>query len=53
MFSGACGRDPAALPMRVGWEAAGVVAVVGERAVGPAVVIEVGEEVVAFPIVGG
>jgi len=52
MFSGAYGRDPAALPMPVGREAAGVVAAVGERAAGPAGVIEVGAEVVAYPIVG-
>jgi NADPH2:quinone reductase len=52
MFSGAYGRDPAALPMRIGREAAGVVAAVGERAAGPVGMIQVGEEVVAFPIVG-
>ena len=52
MFSGAYGRDTAALPMRIGREAAGVVAAVGERAAGSAGVIQVGEEVVAFPIVG-
>src|SRR5271168_2531780 len=52
MFNGAYGRDPAQLPMRLGREAAGVVAAVGERAAGPAGVIRIGEEVVAFPIVG-
>lgn len=52
MFNGAYGRDPAALPMRVGREAAGVVAAVGGRAAGPAGVIEIGAEVVAYPIVG-
>ena len=52
MFNGAYGRDRAALPMRIGREAAGVVAAVGERAAGPTGAIQVGEEVVAFPIVG-
>jgi NADPH:quinone reductase len=52
MFNGAYGRDPAALPMRIGREAAGVVAAVGEPAAGPTGAIRVGEEVVAFPIVG-
>jgi NADPH2:quinone reductase len=52
MFGGASRRDPAALPMRLGREAAGVVAAVGERAAGPAGVIRIGEEVVTFPIQG-
>jgi NADPH:quinone reductase-like Zn-dependent oxidoreductase len=52
MFNGAYGRDAAGLPMRIGREAAGVVAAVGQRAVGPAGAITVGEEVIAFPILG-
>jgi NADPH2:quinone reductase len=52
MYSGAFGRDPAQLPMRLGREAAGVVAAVGDGAEGPAGVIQVGDQVVAFPIAG-
>jgi NADPH:quinone reductase len=45
-YSGAMGADPAQLPMRLGAEAAGVVAAAGEGAGG------VGDEVIAFRIDG-
>ena len=48
LYSGAFGSDPAALPMRLGVEAAGVVTTVGPEAVGPAGPIAVGDEVVVF-----
>jgi NADPH2:quinone reductase len=41
------------LPMRLGFEAAGVVTEVGGEAVGPAGPVAVGEEVIAFRIDGG
>lgn len=56
-YGGAFGRDPAALPMRLGAEIAGVV-----RAIGPGVVepgadpvnpIAVGDEVIGYPVSGG
>ncbi len=52
MYSGSFGRDPAQLPMRLGREAAGVVAAVGDGADGPSGAIQVGDEVIAFPIAG-
>jgi NADPH2:quinone reductase len=51
-YSGAFGRDPAQLPMRLGREAAGVIAAVGEAAEGPAGKLRVGDEVIAYPIDG-
>ena len=50
LYSGAFGADPAALPMRLGSEAAGVVAVVGDAATGPSGPIAVGDEVIAYPL---
>jgi NADPH:quinone reductase len=50
-YSGAMG-SAAALPMRLGYEAAGVVMEVGEDAVGPAGRVSVGDEVIAFRIDG-
>jgi NADPH:quinone reductase len=47
-YNGYFGTDPAALPIRVGLEAAGVVTAVGSDAIGPAGPIAVGDEVVAF-----
>ncbi|MBL1078862.1 NADP-dependent oxidoreductase [Nocardia sp. 2] len=44
-YSGVFGTDPAALPLRLGVEAAGVVTAVGEGAEGPAGPIRVGDEV--------
>jgi NADPH2:quinone reductase len=52
MYSGASGQNPALLPMRLGREAAGVVADVGDRPEGPAGSLHPGDEVVAFPIQG-
>ena len=42
------GADPARLPIRLGSEAAGVVTAVGPDAVGPAGLVGVGDEVIAF-----
>jgi len=50
--SGAFGADPRKLPMRLGYEAAGVVAAVGEGAVGPAGPLAVGDEVIGWPLRG-
>jgi NADPH:quinone reductase len=47
-YSGAFGRDPAGLPIRLGTEAAGVVTAVGPGAVGPAGPVVVGDEVIAY-----
>lgn len=48
-YSGAFGTDPARLPLRLGFEVAGVA-----TEVGPGVDhVRVGEEVVAFPVSGG
>jgi NADPH2:quinone reductase len=46
-YSGAWGTDPAKLPIRLGFEAAGVVTAVGEDAVGVAGPVSVGDEVIA------
>ena len=51
-YSGAFGTNPAELPMRLGYEAAGVVTAVGPDAVGPAGPVSVGDEVIAFRISG-
>ncbi|BAH49033.1 NADP-dependent oxidoreductase [Rhodococcus opacus] len=50
LYSGAFGADPAVLPMRLGSEAAGVVAEVGDAATGPRGPIAVGDEVIAYPL---
>jgi NADPH:quinone reductase len=52
LYSGARGRDPARLPMRVGSETAGVVTDVGDGTAGPAGPIHIGDAVVAYPITG-
>jgi len=52
-YSGAWGTDPGALPMRLGYEVAGVVSTVGPDAMGPQGEIREGDEVVAFRIAGG
>jgi NADPH:quinone reductase len=52
-IAGRFGDDPAQLPVRPGSEVAGVVAAVGEGGVGSAGPIEVGQEVVAYRVVGG
>jgi NADPH:quinone reductase len=51
-YSGAMG-SAGPLPMRLGFEAAGVVVEVGDEAVGPAGRVGVGDEVIAFRIDGG
>ncbi|MDQ1365512.1 MAG: NADPH:quinone reductase, partial [Acidimicrobiaceae bacterium] len=53
MYSGAFGRDPSKLPIRLGFEAAGVVAAVGEDAEGPAGAVHPGDDVIAYRIQGG
>jgi NADPH2:quinone reductase len=52
LYSGSMGTD-AALPMRLGFEAAGVVTEVGSGAVGPAGPVAVGDEVIAYRVDGG
>ncbi|MEO9223298.1 MAG: NADP-dependent oxidoreductase, partial [Mycobacteriaceae bacterium] len=52
-YSGAWGTDERKLPMRLGFEAAGVVRAVGPDAVGPMGPVSVGDEVIAFRIAGG
>jgi NADPH:quinone reductase-like Zn-dependent oxidoreductase len=47
-YSGVWGTDPARLPMRLGFEASGVVQAVGPGADGPAGPVAVGDEVVVF-----
>jgi NADPH:quinone reductase len=47
-YSGAFGTDPAALPLRLGTEAAGVVIGAGPDAAGPDGPISAGQEVIAF-----
>jgi NADPH:quinone reductase len=52
-YSGAMGRDPARLPMRLGSEAAGVITEVADGVLGPGgQPIRVGDEVVAYRIAG-
>ncbi len=53
LYSGMSGRDPARLPMRLGREVAGVVTEVADGTEGPGGGINVGDEVVAYPIAGG
>ena len=52
MYSGTMGRDPAALPMELGFEAAGTVLEAGDDAQGPAGAIVAGDEVIAFRATG-
>lgn len=51
-YSGLWGADPSALPMRLGYEAAGVVVAVGPDAIGPTGPVAVGDEVIAYRISG-
>lgn len=53
IVAGTMGADPASLPLRVGLEVAGVVTAVGEGATGPAGPVEVGDEVIGYPVSGG
>jgi NADPH2:quinone reductase len=52
-YNGDFGTDPGKLPMRLGFEAAGVVTAVGPDANGPEGPVAVGDEVIAFRISGG
>ncbi len=52
LYSGAFGSEPTQLPMRLGFEASGVVEAVGAGAQGPAGPVRVGDEVIAFRISG-
>jgi NADPH:quinone reductase-like Zn-dependent oxidoreductase len=52
-YNGTFGTDPARLPLRLGSEAAGVVAEAGPEAIGPAGPLRPGDEVIAFRISGG
>jgi NADPH2:quinone reductase len=52
MYSGAFGEDPSKLPMRLGFEAAGIVTAVGDSASGPAGPISAGDEVIVYQING-
>ena len=52
-YSGAMSRDPARLPLRLGFEAAGVVTAVGPGAASAAGPLAVGDEVIAYRISGG
>jgi NADPH:quinone reductase len=51
-YTGVFGTDPARLPLRLGFEAAGVVAAVGPGAEGPAGPLAVGDEVIGFRLHG-
>jgi NADPH2:quinone reductase len=52
-YSGAFGRDPAALPIPLGFEVSGVVTAAAPGAAGPAGLVQVGDEVIARSIDGG
>lgn len=52
VYSGAFGRDPDRLPMRLGSETAGVVTAVGDGVEGPSGPIHVGDEVIVYRIEG-
>lgn len=53
LAAGLFGDDPARLPLRLGFEMAGVVVAVGEGARGPAGPVAVGDEVIGHPVSGG
>lgn len=52
MYSGAFGADPAKLPMRLGSELSGVVAEVGQDAIGPVGAVKAGDEIIGYRIPG-
>jgi NADPH2:quinone reductase len=52
-YTGEFGRDASRLPLRLGYEVAGVVSAVGEDATGPAGPVAVGDEVIGFRVQGG
>jgi NADPH:quinone reductase len=51
-YTGVFGTDPAKLPLRLGFEASGVVRAVGPDATGPAGPLAVGDEVIGFRLQG-
>jgi len=53
IYSGAYGSDPAKLPIRIGFEASGVVTAAGPGAAGPAGPVLVGDEVIVYRTSGG
>jgi NADPH:quinone reductase-like Zn-dependent oxidoreductase len=52
MYNGTFGEDASKLPMRLGFEAAGVVTAVGDGATGPGGPIHEGDEVIVYQIDG-
>jgi NADPH:quinone reductase len=52
VYTAGRGGDPSKLPMRLGFEAAGVITAVGEGAEGLAGALNVGDEVIAYPVQG-
>ncbi len=52
VYSGSMGTDPAKLPIRLGFEAAGVIGAVDDGAEGPAGPLRAGDEVIAYPVQG-
>jgi len=52
LYGGDMGDDESRLPMRLGFEAAGVVTSVGQSATGPAGPVDVGDEVIVFRTTG-
>ena len=52
IYSGLMGSDPSKLPMRLGYEAAGVITAVDDGAEGPAGPLRAGDEVIAYPVQG-
>jgi NADPH:quinone reductase-like Zn-dependent oxidoreductase len=53
LYRGGSGEEPGRLPMRLGFEVAGVVSGVGDDAQGPAGPVRIGDEVLAYPVDGG
>ena len=53
LYSGSMGSDPGRLPIPLGLEVSGVVTAVGPDATGPAGLVEVGDEVIGYPVSGG
>lgn len=51
-YSGASGKDVSRLPIRLGFEASGVVSAVGDGSVGAAGPLRTGDEVIGYPIQG-
>jgi NADPH2:quinone reductase len=53
LYSGYRGKDPSALPMHLGLEVSGVVAAVGDDAKSSTGELRLGDEVIAYPVLGG